>query len=303
MLGSSCARDGIRAKSTADAQLAGLPVWRMPEPSGQSLPFGISCNRLSGRKGHAHDVLASLNAEVFPTIGEQDIAEITPASVKGLLESVQSRGAIETAHRLRQRVSAVFRFAMASGVAQMDPAAAIGTALRPAIRGKQPALLKLEQAQAFLRAFEAKPGHPTTKLASRLLALTAARRGTVQQAEIGEFEDLEGAAPIWRIPAAKMKLQRAQSELAEFEFVIPLSIQAVQTVKAAAEFAGNRKFLFPSARHSHRPITENALNTAYRRVQAFAGRHVPHGWRASFSTIMNERAIDQERPATEQSSI
>lgn len=248
------------------------------------------------KKGHANDVLVSLQAAVFPIIGEQDVGEISPASVRELLESVQSRGAIETAHRIRQRISAVFRFAMASGLAQMDPAAAIGTALRPVIRGKQPALLKIEDAQAFLRAFEADPGHPTTKLASRLLALTAARPGTIQQAELGEFEDLAGTAPVWRIPAAKMKLQRAQSELAEFEFVIPLSTQAVRTVLAAAEFAGNRKFLFPSARHSHRPITENALNTAYRRVQAFAGRHVPHGWRASFSTIMNERAIDQERP-------
>ncbi|QDK32585.1 tyrosine-type recombinase/integrase [Sphingomonas sp. IC081] len=245
---------------------------------------------------HAQDVLGSLESEVFPAIGDLEISELRPAQIRELLEAVQSRGAIETAHRLRQRISAVFRFAIASGLADMDPAAAIGAALRPVVRGKQPALLKLEDARAFLRAFEAEPGHPTTNLASRLLALTAARPGTIQMAELREFEDLDGSEPIWRIPAEKMKLQRAQSELAEFEFVIPLARQAVETVKAAAMHAVSRKFLFPSARHSHRPITDNALNTAYRRAQGFAGRHVPHGWRATFSTIMNERAITLERP-------
>jgi len=240
---------------------------------------------------HAHDVLASLEAEVFPAIGGTEASELRPAHIRELLEAVQKRGALETAHRLRQRISAVFRFAIASGVVDMDPAASIGAALKPVIRGKQPALLRLGDARSFLTLYEAEPGHPTTKLASRLLALTASRPGTVQIAELREFEDLDGAEPIWRIPAEKMKLQRAQSELEEFEFVVPLSHQAVAVVKAAAEHARTRKYLFPSARHSHRPITDNALNTAYRRVAAFSGRHVPHGWRATFSTIMNERAI------------
>lgn len=249
------------------------------------------------KERHAHDVLASLIAEVFPHIGNHPIADIRPATLRSLLETVQERGAIETAHRIRQRISAVFRYAIATDLAEFDPAASISGALKPVIRGKQPALLKLPDAQAFLKAFEAEPGHPTTKLASRLLALTAARPGVVQMAMIGEFEDLDGAEPIWRIPAAKMKLERAKSEREEFEFIIPLSLQAVETVQTAAAHAKNRKYLFPSARHSHRPITDNALNMAYRRLQKFAGRHVPHGWRASFSTIMNERAIALERPA------
>jgi integrase len=71
----------------------------------------------------------------------------------------------------------------------------------------------------------------------------------------------------------------------------------VATVKAARLFGVNRRYLFPSARHAHRPITENALNVAYRRVAGFEGKHVPHGWRSTFSTIMNERAIEQNRPA------
>ncbi len=182
------------------------------------------------KPNHAQDVLYSLRTEVLPRVGDQEIGSVTPAQIRELLDIVQGRGAIETAHRIRQRVSAVFRFAMASGLAPMDPAAAIGPALRPVIRGKQPALLKLGDARAFLKAYEASPGYVTTKLASRLLALTAARPGTIQMAEPREFEGLGGSEPIWRIPAAKMKLQRAQSEMPEFEFLIPLSAQAVEVV-------------------------------------------------------------------------
>ncbi|WP_395391525.1 integrase arm-type DNA-binding domain-containing protein [Novosphingobium sp. BL-8A] len=246
---------------------------------------------------HAGDVLRSLEREAFPAIGSLPIGEIRAPQIREMLQGVQANGAIETAHRIRQRISAIFRFAIAHDLAENDPAAAIGDALQAVVKGKQPALLKLKDCRAFIRAFEKEPGYPQTKLASRLLALTAARPGTIQMAELDEFEDLDGEAPIWRIPALKMKLSRAKSEREEFEFVIPLSRQAVETVKAAAEFAASRKFLFPSSRHSHRPMTDNALNTAYRRVPLFAGRHVPHGWRSSFSTIMNERAIDIDRPA------
>lgn len=248
------------------------------------------------KERHARDVLESLQADAFPTIGKIAIADVKASSIRELLEAVQDRGALETAHRLRQRISAVFRFAIVSELVDVDPAAAMGVVLRPKRKGRQPALLKIEPARAFLTAFEAEPGHPTVKLASRLLALTVVRPGVIPQAEIGEFEGLDGNEPIWRIPAEKMKLRRDQSELEEYEFLVPLSAQAVATVKVAADLARGRQYLFPSARHSHRPITENALNTAYRRLPLTLGRHVPHGWRSTFSTIMNERAIDLDRP-------
>ncbi|KUR80729.1 integrase arm-type DNA-binding domain-containing protein [Novosphingobium sp. FSW06-99] len=245
---------------------------------------------------HAHDVLTSLTAEVFPVIGAMDIGEIKPAAIRDLLDAVQQRGAIETAHRIRQRISAVFGYAIANDLVEVDPAARVSAALRPVVKGKQPALLKLADARAFLTAFEAEPGHPTTRLASRLLALTAVRPGVIRIAQIGEFEGLEGSDPVWRIPAAKMKLSKAKSEQEEFEFLVPLSRQAVQVVQVAAALSRGRNYLFPSARHSRRPITDNALNAAYRRMPGIAGRHVPHGWRATFSTIMNERAIAEDRP-------
>lgn len=244
---------------------------------------------------HAAEVLNSFQRDVFKALGALDIRHVRAQNVRELLVGVQSRGALETGHRLLQRISAVYQYAIAEELAELDPTVAVAHVLRKFSKKRQPALLSIPQARAFLRAFEALPGFPTTKLASRLLALTAARPGMVQMAEAHEFEQLDGSEPIWRVPAAKMKLRQDESQQAAFDFILPLSRQAVETVRAAMEFAGRRKYLFPSARHSHRPITDNALNVAYRRVIGWEGKHVPHGWRASFSTIMNERALDQER--------
>ena len=248
------------------------------------------------KERHADDVKVRMEADVFPTLGAVPINEIKPAAIMEVLKVVEKRGAIETAHRLRQRISAVFRFAIASELVEVDPAAALSDGLRPKKKGRFPALLKIEQAREFLEAYEAEPGHPTTRLASRLLALTAARPGVLHVAQLQEFEGLGGEEPIWRIPAEKMKLGLEQSEQEAFEFLIPLSRQAADVVRVAAAFSKGRDYLFPSARHSHRPITNNALNTAYRRVMVHHRKHVPHGWRSTFSTIMNERALELERP-------
>lgn len=248
------------------------------------------------KERHADDVIHSLRRDVFPIIGEMDVRLIRAGDIRDLLLDVQERGALETAHRLLQRISSVFQYAIAFELTEFDPTAGVSLVLQKVIKRKQPAALSIDQARDFLRAFERIPAHPSTKLASRLLALTAARPGMVQMAQPGEFKDLNGPSPHWRVPAAKMKLRKVDSQSDAFDFVIPLSRQAVETVKAAMELAGACKYLFPSARHSHRPITSNALNIAYRRVLGWEGKHVPHGWRASFSTIMNERALDLDRP-------
>lgn len=246
---------------------------------------------------HAADVLHSLTEAAFPAFGGKDIGTVTPSDIRPVLQAVQGRGATEAAHRLRARISGVFKFAIASGLAESDPAAALSAVLRPVIKRRHPALLRIEDARAFIAAMEAEPAHPTTLVASRLLALTAARPGMIRFAEIAEFEGLDTADPIWRVPAEKMKLVREEAEQEAFEFILPLARQTVETVKVAAEFAGRRKYLFPSVRHSHRPFSENVLSSNYRRVPGFGGRMVPHGWRASFSTIMNERAAAADRPA------
>jgi integrase len=116
------------------------------------------------KERHASDVITSLTNEVFPYLGGRPLGEIKPVDVRAVLDRVQMRGAVETAHRLRQRISAVFRYAIASDIAETDPAAFVGAALQPVRKRKQPAFRELDAARAFLMAYEAVPGHPRPSL-------------------------------------------------------------------------------------------------------------------------------------------
>ena len=242
---------------------------------------------------HAVNVKAWLERDVFPKIGGTPVSKVTSKILWPILETIQKRSA-DRAHRLRRHLSAIFEFAMALDLTDHDPAAKLRGALKPKVNGRQPALLTIEDARALLLAAEKEPGHPLTKLASRLLALTAVRSGSLRHAEPHEFE-LDTEAPIWRIPAAKMKLNKAEKQSEAFDFIVPLAPQAVEVVKLAMELTKGGKYVFPNARFANKPMSENAVSVMYRRLPRFASRHVPHGWRSTFSTIMNDRAQDLER--------
>lgn len=246
---------------------------------------------------HSKKVLESLEANLFPTLGQRDIADVKPQDLRSALKKVQDRGALETAHRILQRLQSIFAYAISMELTEKNPADNITPFLAKFTTRMQPAILEIDRARAFLRAFESGPSLAGTKLASRLQALTAARAGMIQLAEPGEFLNLDGKAPIWRVPAAKMKLRLSESQQVAMDFILPLSRQAVEVVQAAMGLAGKRKYLFSSPRDFNRPISESALSVAYRRVVGWEGQQVPHGWRASFSTIMNERAATAQKAA------
>lgn len=244
---------------------------------------------------HANDVIDSLQRDVFPKLGGLPINLITPGIVLETLRAIEQRAAIETARRVRQRMSGVFVYAIASGIGQSDPAAIVRSAMKPLpTKGRQPALTSLVDARALLAAAESAAASPVTKIASRLLALTAVRPSVLRHAEWTEFEDLEGVAPLWRVPAAKMKLTAARESDIREEFIIPLAPEAVATIAAIQRLTGRSRYLFPSNRSFHKAMSENAIGYLYNRV-GFKDRHVPHGWRATFSTIMNEQAEREER--------
>lgn len=253
-------------------------------------------NKAKWTPQHAEQVLDSLVDNVFPELGRDPITSITAPMVLKVIQAIEARPAIETARRVRQRMSAVFVFAIASGVASQDPASVIRGALKPLKKGRQPAFTRLEDARALLNAAEDAPAYPVTKLASRFLALTAVRPGVLRWIEPQELEDLDGKEPLWRIPAAKMKLQLDRKGDETYDFLVPLSRQAVEVIKTARSLTGNTPLIFPSNRHAHRPMSENAIGYMYNRLSSFRGRHVPHGWRATFSTVMNERAVEKGLP-------
>lgn len=242
-------------------------------------------------------VLRALERDVFPTIGDMPLKEIDAPLILSVLRKIEKRGSIETAKRIRQHVSAVFVYGISEGIAGTDPAALVGKALKPLVtKRKQPAFTDLKQAQNVLIASEADEAGPQTKLASRLLALTSVRPGIVRSAEWSEFEGIDWENPdtsaenaLWRIPAARMKLELDRKSEEAFEHVVTLSRQAVEVLRAARRLTGRLKLVFHSTRSTHTPMSENTIGYMYNRI-GFRGRHVPHGWRATFSTIMNEWA-------------
>ncbi len=243
---------------------------------------------------YATKALASMEKDVFPSLGNVPIGSITVPMVLKTLRAVEERAAIETAHRLRQHMSEIFLYAIGAGLTESDPAHVVKPALLPMTKGRRPAVRLASEATAVLGRVEAMDAFPATKLASRLLALTAARPGVVRMAAPQEFEGLDSTTPLWRVPAEKMKLTVERKNDADFEFVIPLSTQAVEVVRAALLRFGSGPLLFPSVRSPKNPLSDNTLSKLYRDAGQ-RGRHVPHGWRATFSTVMNELAAVDDR--------
>ena len=263
----------------------------------QTRSFGDACvawhahMRARWTEVHAADVLASLRRDVLPELGDMPIEHITTPVVLSALRLVEQRGCLETARRIRQRISAVFAFAMSEGAVKSDPAAIVGRALMPpGPQRRQPAIVDIEQLRALLAAVDRLAAPAAAKLASRFLALTAVRIAAVRGARWDEIEDLDGAAPVWRVPAARMKMAAAKKADSGNDHIVPLSPQAVAVLRSARESGYHPRFpvalIFPG-RCPDRAIGAAAIGALYARA-GFAGQHVPHGWRASFSTIMHE---------------
>ena len=179
-------------------------------------------------------------------------------------------------------------------LATNDPAAIVQKALKPVKKGRQPAMTTLAQAREIIERVDREPAHPVTKLAMRLLALTVVRPGTLIGTTWTEFERLDADRPTWTVPAARMKLKLMYKDDERRDHLVPLARQAVETIDAVRKLTGRCPFVFPNARHAHKPASENALGYLLNRA-GYHHRHVPHGWRSTFSTVMNERFRDDRQ--------
>lgn len=247
--------------------------------------FNLQRNTWTER--HAADVIDSLERDVFPDLGSVPVVDIRPPAVLAVLRKVERRGATETARRLRQRISAVFVYAISSGRAEDDPAAVVTRALAPLRKGRQPAIVDLEAAREMMRRTEAVPAHPVTKLAIRLLALTVVRPGTLAQTPWTEFGEMDAEQPVWQVPADRLKLLLKHKDDEARDHIVPLSRQALETIAVLRSITGKGPYVFPNSRHAHKPMSENAMGYLLNRA-GYHHKHVPHGFRSSFSTIMNE---------------
>jgi integrase len=233
--------------------------------------------------------MRSMEMDIFPTIGDFPIGDITAPMLLAVLNKVERRGAVEKAHRLRQRLDSVFSYAIATSRATVNAAGQLRGQQTPADKtGKQPAAITLPEARAVYADISNYPAQMETRSAAQIGALTAARPGDVRMMRWDDITDLDGPAPVWIIAAEQLKGTKEQKAERARRHIVPLSPQAVAVLKQIFPLTGHMPLCFPSPRYPKRPITDMTLSMLYRRA-GWEGRHVPHGWRASFSTLMNER--------------
>jgi integrase len=233
--------------------------------------------RQEARAPSTIDKVVWLLSLVKPKLGGRPISDIKAPEILGVLKSVEGRGNLETAKRLRGTIGAIFRYAIATARAEIDPTAALKGAIR-APRVKHRAAITDPQALGeLLRAIDGFAGQPATVAALKLLPLVFTRPGELRAAEWSEF-DLEKA--VWTVPASRTKMRR--------EHHVPLSPQALAILAWLQPITGHGRLVFPGARTAQRPISENTLNAALRRLGYTQDEVTSHGFRATASTLLNE---------------
>ncbi|QTH23576.1 tyrosine-type recombinase/integrase [Rhizorhabdus wittichii] len=214
---------------------------------------------------------------VEKSLGSRPIADIQPFEILEAVRPYEAAKNDEKAHRTLQFVGQVFRYAVACQMAPSDPT----RDLRGALVSRKPkhlaAILDAKKAGELLRAIDGYEGHPLTLIALKLSALLFVRPGELRRAEWSEF-DLDAA--LWTIPATKMKARR--------EHAVPLSEQAIALIREAAVMTAGGRYVFPSVRTPARPMSENTVNAALRRLGFTGDEMTAHGFRAMASTLLNE---------------
>jgi len=229
--------------------------------------------------GHAARIMTALEKDAFPWIGSKPIRELTPPEVLAVARRVESRGALETAHRLVGMIGMACRYAVACGMAESDPTASLKGALPPSSVQHHASITRPEEVGQLLRAIEGYSGSFTVQSALRFLPHVFVRPGELRFAEWSEF-DLEDDSPLWTIPAERMKMRD--------KHIIPLSRQTLGILKELRPLTGSGSYVFPSERTQTRPISANTLNAALRRMGYAKDQMTAHGFRSLASTTLNE---------------
>ena len=224
---------------------------------------------------HAKDVLGTLERDAFPSIGNHAVDAVAPQMVLSILRNIESRGALEIARKVLQRMNAVFRYAVQTGRATYNPAADMQGVLKTR-KVQHRAALDREDLPEFLRKLRAADIHVTTRLALEFTILTGARTGEVRGAT---WEEINLEEKIWRIPGERMKMDSPHT--------VPLAKQTVALLERVGKLYGKEALLFPGIRDNSKQLSENTMLYAMYRL-GYHSRATVHGFRAVFSTIANE---------------
>jgi integrase len=244
-------------------------------------------------------LLARLEANIFPWLGDRPIRDIKPPELLFVLRRVESRGVLETAHRLMNYCGNIYRYAVATGRAERDISSGLRGALPPSTPQHHASVTDPEGVAALLRAIDGYRGSNVTRYALQLAPLVFVRPGELRKAECSEI-DLE--AGEWRIPPGRMKMKM------KTKHIVPLSSQAVAILRALQPLTGKGHYVFPGARSRERCMSENTVNGALRRLGWGGSEMTGHGFRSMASTLLNEQrwnrdAIERQSAHTERNAI
>ena len=233
--------------------------------------------------GHSEKIIRRLELNVFPYIGARPVKTITAPELLAVLRRVEARGANETAHRAMQVCGRVFRYAVATGRAERDPSRDLGGALAPVKEKHLASITDPEEVGALLRAIDAYEGSWITRCALRLAPLVFVRPGELRAAQWAEF-DFDKAE--WRIPAERMKMR--------VQHIVPLSTQAITVLRDLQQLTGRFALAFPGVRSRFRPMSENTVTAALRRMGYSGEDMTGHGFRSMASTLLNEQGWNRD---------
>lgn len=226
--------------------------------------------------GYASDIMEAFKNDIFPYVGTRPVGDIKPLELLNVLRKIEKRGALEKMRKVRQRCSEVFRYAIATGRAEYNPAADLSSALEVHQSNHFP-FLKADEIPDFLRALEGYTGSKLVQIAAKLLMITGVRTIELRAALWSEF-DLNNA--IWEIPAGRMKMRRAH--------LVPLSTQALNLLDELKIMTGNYRYVFPGRNDPNKPMSEASINQLIKRI-GYAGKVTGHGFRHTLSTILHEK--------------
>ena len=226
---------------------------------------------------HADTTISRMERDLFPWIGKRPISEIKAPELLGALRRVESRGALESARRVKIIAGQVFRYAVATGRAERDPSGDLRGALATPKEKHHAAIIDPKEVAPLLRTLEGYQGGFVVKCALRLAPLLFVRPGELRHAEWTEINLDES---VWNIPAHKMKMKEPH--------LVPLSNQAVSILTELKELTGDGMYVFPSGRSVARPMSENTVNAALRYLGYSGEIMTGHGFRAMARTLLHE---------------
>jgi integrase len=232
---------------------------------------------------HGDRIMRRFELDVFPWLGSRPIREVAPPELLTVIQRIESRGAVETAHRALQNCGQVFRYAVATGRAGRDPSGDLRGAIPPSKEKHHASIIEPKLIAPLLRNLDTYQGSFVVGCALRLAPLVFVRPGELRHAE---WTEINLDAQEWRIPAAKMKMRE--------QHIVPLSKQSVAIVQELQPLTGHGRYLFPSERTLSRPMSENTVNGALRRMGYAKDEMTGHGFRSMASTLLNELGFNRD---------